>query len=268
MNRIKKIIEISCVFYMVILLLCSCGPKNGLVKENGNTYYYLNGEKQFGWIKNSNDYYYFNEDGIMKTGWLEENGFWYYLDTNGKMYKNKLLIDKGKTYYFDSNGQMLSNTKILIDDLEYTFDYNGEGTAIDGNMYLTNTKMINIKGVPVEKTSFMPLGTNNGENFCIDMTYSTIYQSSTCTINVGIFDDKSFLNIKNFIFPLDFFTNEGVKYTITSNEDSQLPNVISQIRNGRINYIMIYNKYKYKLLDTPEEKEEAYERYEKSKRIK
>lgn len=263
MNSIKKQVKTYFVLLIAALLLYSCGPttKNGFIKENNITHYYSNDEMQTGWIKYNNDYYYFDNDGVMKTGWLEENGFWYYLDNDGKMYKDKMLNDKGKIYYFDYNGQMLINSKKLIDDLEYTFDFNGEGTVIAGNMYLTNCRMTNIQGVPVEKTSFMPLGTNYGENFCIDMTYSTMYQSSTCNINVGIFDDNTFLNTKNYIFPLDFFTNEGIKCTIISNSDSQLPNVISQIREGKINYITIYNKYKYKLLDTPEEKAEAYERY-------
>ena len=264
MKELKKVLKISSLVLIMILSLCSCVPKikNGFIKENNTIHYYLNDEMQTGWIKDNSDYYYFDNDGIMKTSWLEENGYWYYLDNDGKMYKDKMLHEKGKIYYFDTNGQMLTNSKKLIDDLEYTFDFNGEGTVITGNMYLTNCRMTNIMGVPVEKSSFMPLGTNNGENFCIDMTYSTIYQSSTCNINVGIFDDNTFLNIKNYIFPLDFFTNEGIKYTITSNSDSQLPNVISQIREGKINYIMIYNKYKYKFLDTPEEKTEAFEQYE------
>ena len=133
---------------------------------------------------------------------------------------------------------------------------------IAGNMFLTDVRMTNVMGVPIEKSSFMPLGDNKGLDFNINITYSTMYQNSTCSINVGIFDDKTFLNIKSFIFPLVFFTDDGIIYNVKSNDDLQIPKVVSQIRSGKVKYIKIYDKYKYKLLVSPEEKTEAYEQYE------
>lgn len=142
-------------------------------------------------------------------------------------------------------------------------NYKDEKDAeIAGNMFLTDVRMTNVMGVPIEKSSFMPLGDNKGLDFNINITYSTMYQNSTCSINVGIFDDKTFLNIKSFIFPLVFFTDDGIIYNVKSNDDLQIPKVVSQIRSGKVKYIKIYDKYKYKLLVSPEEKTEAYEQYE------
>ena len=69
--------------------------KNGVYEEDGNKYYYRNGEKYF-------------------KGLFEENGKYYYADENGKLVrstdqvisKNNNLLEV-KKYYFDENGELI-----------------------------------------------------------------------------------------------------------------------------------------------------------------
>ena len=137
MNIIKKIIKVSCMVLMAVLLLCSCGPKNGFVEKNGVTYYYLNDEMQIGWQKINNEWYYFYETdyyegeykgkGSLKRGtWLKKDGDYYFFDLDGKMLRNVLRkLDDGKMYYFDSNGKMLHDTKKTVGEKVYRIDSNG-----------------------------------------------------------------------------------------------------------------------------------------------
>ncbi|MGN0483985.1 MAG: transglutaminase domain-containing protein [Lachnospiraceae bacterium] len=101
--------------------------KNGWVKENGKTYYYVSNVKKTGWqtIKGKKYYFtpkkgemltgkqkigketfYFASNGQMQTGWKTIKGKKYYFDSKtGKMFVGKKKISKS-TYYFNTNGQM------------------------------------------------------------------------------------------------------------------------------------------------------------------
>lgn len=130
---------------MAVLLLCSCGPKNGFVEESGVTYYYLNDEKQIGWQKINNEWYYFYETdyyegeykgkGGMKRGtWLKKDGNYYFFDFEGKMLRGDLYkLNDGNLYYFDGNGKMLHDTEITVRGGKYLI--NSKGVANEAPYY-------------------------------------------------------------------------------------------------------------------------------------
>ena len=96
----------------VLLLLApqsaAAAEKNGFVKENGATYYYVNGVKATGWRTINSERYYFLSNGRMKTGWMDVGTKTYYFQSNGKMIRGRYLYDsKTRTYrYFTEGGLM------------------------------------------------------------------------------------------------------------------------------------------------------------------
>ena len=140
MNIIKRIIKVSCMVLMAVLLLCCCGPKNGLVNENSKTYYYVNGERQYGWQKINGDYYYFGtgadvpEDqiGAMCKNYLigESEEKIYGLGNDGKMLKNQFATIDNRRLYFGADGTMLTNTQKEINGKIYVFDNVGNAEAL------------------------------------------------------------------------------------------------------------------------------------------
>ena len=99
----------------------------GWVQTNGKWYFYAGGEKAVGWMQQGENYFYFdekgvlqhgktkigsdeyffNEDGAMVTGWREEGGKWYYFGPDGKMLADQWVED---TYYTGPDGAMLVST--------------------------------------------------------------------------------------------------------------------------------------------------------------
>ncbi len=100
--------------------------KDGWVTENGNTYYYKDGEKVKGWFDDGKGtYWYFDKDtGIMRKGWLDDGkgNHWYFDKTSGQMKKGWFSDGKGATWYFSkTSGQMLKGLH-KIDGKLYYFD--------------------------------------------------------------------------------------------------------------------------------------------------
>ena len=79
--------------------------KNGWVQEYGKWYFYINDEKQIGWITDGNKKYYLDTDGVMQTGWLELGNKKYYLNSSGVMLTGWQNIN-GITYYFNNSGEL------------------------------------------------------------------------------------------------------------------------------------------------------------------
>lgn len=80
--------------------------KNGLIKENGKTYYYKNGKKQTGWQTiNGKKYYFSTKDNAMLTGVQKIGSKYYLLDSKTGALKNTytgLYKQGSNTYYFKS----------------------------------------------------------------------------------------------------------------------------------------------------------------------
>ena len=114
---------------MAVLLLHSCGPKNGLVKKNGNTYYYVNGEMRTGFqgIKDDTYYFYEREGEMAREKWIQDGmGNYFYFDGDGKMLKDGIYqLDDGNYYCFSSIGRMLHDTEIAVEGMKFSIDSKG-----------------------------------------------------------------------------------------------------------------------------------------------
>ena len=101
--------------------------KNGLITENGKTYYYVNGTMYTGWRKISGKYYFFSKIAgyMLKSKLVKVDGSIYYVDKNGARVSNKFLTKSNKTYYFGSNGKAYKGWH-TINGKKYYF-YKGEG---------------------------------------------------------------------------------------------------------------------------------------------
>lgn len=100
--------------------------ENEFVISNENTYYMNEeGKKAYGWLNIHNQYYYFDETGIMqKEFWVQDGEEWYYLTSTGAMATGWLEIE-GNTYYFQENGEMVTG-QLFLGMALCTFDDTGK----------------------------------------------------------------------------------------------------------------------------------------------
>ena len=85
--------------------------KNGWIEEDGNWYFFDNGNVVTGWKSSGDKWYYLNpETGVMMTSWLNLDGTWYYLNNSGAMVTGWQSIG-GKWYFFNTSGAMFSGWK-------------------------------------------------------------------------------------------------------------------------------------------------------------
>ena len=79
--------------------------KNGLIQENGKWYYYKDGKKQKGWVKDGDKTYYLLKDYTLATKmWRTIDGKKYYFKADGDMVKSCFREIDGKIYRFFSDG--------------------------------------------------------------------------------------------------------------------------------------------------------------------
>ncbi len=84
------------ILFIMLLL-----PKNGIVtvkNDDGTTDYYM----------------YLNDEA--RYGWQVRSGLLCYFDENGKMLKDKQVIDEKEYYFIPSNGQLAANRTITYED--------------------------------------------------------------------------------------------------------------------------------------------------------
>ncbi|MGI6070839.1 MAG: cell wall hydrolase [Blautia sp.] len=115
-------------------------------KQTGNEwYYYINGEKQTGFLKLGNKTYYFDRYGRMCTGlqkltqgryymradgtmvtnaWVKIGRYWYYFGDDGKALTSQFLKQDGKYYYVNQNGAMFTGLR-TINGKKYYFNSSG-----------------------------------------------------------------------------------------------------------------------------------------------
>ena len=115
---------------------------NGWSYEDGNTYYYVNGEKVHGFYDIEGIKYFFsNVNNVLKSGLQGIDGKLFYLNEKGQVQYGWYTIE-GNTYYFGSDGYAYQGFK-QIGDKTYFFSYVNSALktgwqAIDGNLfYLT-----------------------------------------------------------------------------------------------------------------------------------
>ncbi len=91
---------------------------------DGKWYLCSNSFIMTGWQKVDNNWYYFNEFGVMQKDWVNSNGKWYYLDNNGCM-ATGWIKSNNNWYYINSNGEISTGWK-EFNKVWYYFNTNGE----------------------------------------------------------------------------------------------------------------------------------------------
>ena len=110
---------------------------NGWKTENGKTYYYVNGEKQTGFLELNGKMYYLGADGIRWDNKFYNNwGHTYYFGSDGARWDNKFYNNWGRTYYFGSDGARWDNTFMVKWGRAYYF-------GSDGALVTNQTRQIN-----------------------------------------------------------------------------------------------------------------------------
>ena len=145
-------------------------PLNGLMTLNGKTYYLESGRVRTGSVQVGEDFYTFDDNGVMQTGWVQNrNGYTYYYGEDGKMVRGFVTLEGKKyylnpaprtgsfsvqnpdtgeydVYYADENGVIQTG---FIDVDGHTYYYGEDGKrvgrglhVIDGDTYLLNPYVI------------------------------------------------------------------------------------------------------------------------------
>lgn len=135
-------------------------PENGFgTDENGDTFFYEDGELVTGWVKDGDTWYYmdketgamntedwvqvngtwynFDEDGSMNTGWEQVNGTWYYMAESGAMTTGWQKVD-GSWYYMQTWGGMTTGWQQVNGIWYYLKESGAMATGwqqIDGTWY-------------------------------------------------------------------------------------------------------------------------------------
>ena len=147
----------TCAFFFSITYVNANENKNGIVKENGFTYYYLNSELvKNAWIDNNddgkNDYYFGNDGKAVDGVQLIDDVYYYFVNnikqygaTDGTYYYGKKSGTRQKNYfwdqdsdgiidyYFDKSGKMLKNGWIDVNnDSKNDYYFGNDGKAVNG----------------------------------------------------------------------------------------------------------------------------------------
>ncbi len=75
------------------------------------------------WDRINDNWYYFDDNGIMATGWVYYNKNWYLCDLDGKMKTGWNMVNN-KWYYLDKSGVMQTGY-IEVDGIHYYCDQSG-----------------------------------------------------------------------------------------------------------------------------------------------
>ena len=102
--------------------------------QDGQTYYYRNGQKVTGTQTIDNAQYYFNDQGQQKKDYfLTQNNHTYYYQKNGQRLNNGFYSNWGHTYYFGDGGVRLDNG--FYSNWGHTYYFGNDGARWDNRFY-------------------------------------------------------------------------------------------------------------------------------------
>ena len=107
---------------------------NGWQTENGNTYYYSDGQKATGVKDINGSQYYFNDQGQQqKDYFLNQNNHTYYFQADGTRLNDGFYNNWGHTYYFQADGTRLDDG--FYNNWGHTYYFQADGARLDNGFY-------------------------------------------------------------------------------------------------------------------------------------
>ena len=110
------------------------GSQNGWQTENGNSYYYRDGQKLTGQQNINGKDYYFNDQGQQqKDYFLNQDNHTYYFQADGTRLNDGFYNNWGHTYYFQADGSRLDNG--FYNNWGHTYYFGNDGARLDNSLY-------------------------------------------------------------------------------------------------------------------------------------
>ena len=108
--------------------------QSGWQTENGNSYYYRDGQKLIGQQNIDGKDYYFNDQGQQqKDYFLNQNNHTYYFQADGTRLNDGFYNNWGHTYYFQADGSRLDNG--FYNNWGHTYYFQADGSRLDNGFY-------------------------------------------------------------------------------------------------------------------------------------
>ncbi len=108
--------------------------QSGWQTENGNSYYYRDGQKLTGQQNINGKDYYFNDQGQQqKDYFLNQDNHTYYFQSDGTRLNDGFYNNWGHTYYFQADGSRLDNG--FYNNWGHTYYFQADGSRLDNGFY-------------------------------------------------------------------------------------------------------------------------------------
>lgn len=166
---------------VVMTSLPVAAQKDGLVTENGNTYYYQNGQQLKNYFATINGKtYYFKADGTMAKDYFYNNwGHTYYFQSDGSRMDNNFYNNWGHTYYFGDGGVRLDDG--FYNNWGHTYYFGNGGVRLDDGFYNNwgNTYYFGNGGVRLDNSFY-----NNWGNLYYFGSEGVLQKNRKVTVNL------------------------------------------------------------------------------------
>ena len=216
---------------------------NGWQIQDGQTYYYRNGQKVTGTQTIDNAQYYFNDQGQqLKDYFLTQNNHTYYYQKNGQRLNDGFYSNWGHTYYFGDGGIRLDNG--FYSNWGHTYYFGNDGARWDNRFYNNwgHTYYFGDGGVRLDNSFYNNWG--NVYYFGGDGALAT-------NSNVWINGSEYHADRNGILSPITACSNgvnryildHGITPASISYRDNVIPNVTgdySGTENGRPNMIVVH----------------------------
>ncbi|QRZ36010.1 C39 family peptidase [Lactococcus lactis] len=206
----------------------STSEKNGIVNENGERYYYINGVLQKGQQNINGSWYLFNRTtGVMMYGQQKDsNGQWYLFDRSSGIMRKGQVNDAGNWYLFDRSSGVMRKGQVNDAGNWYLFNRSsgimmyGLQTDINGKTYYFNNagKMVYGTGT-LEKTNYK-FNTTSGECY-----YALLSAGNINQYTIGAYQACEVVALYNGLIALGKTNSKSIQQTINTLPRNINPNL-------------------------------------------
>ena len=206
----------------------STSEKNGIVNENGERYYYINGVLQKGQQNINGSWYLFNRTtGVMMYGQQKDsNGQWYLFDRSSGIMRKGQVNDAGNWYLFDRSSGIMRKGQVNDAGNWYLFNRSsgimmyGLQTDINGKTYYFNNAGKMVYGTAtLEKTNYK-FNTTSGECY-----YALLSAGNINQYTIGAYQACEVVALYNGLIALGKTNSKSIQQTINTLPRNINPNL-------------------------------------------